>query len=478
LKNALRNFITVIVNDSGNSVDSQHLFGTSGIRGIVNQDLTLKLCERVGKALGTILKPHSKICLATDTRQSRDLIRESICSGLLSTGVNITNLGILPTPALALLTREMGFDTGIMLTASHNPPEYNGIKLFNKDTTGYSTTQEKVIEKLYFKGGFRKGKGILNKGNNMQRNYFSFIKKKLTPNRCNRDLVLVIDPGNGAAAGFASDIFTWMGCNILTLNNEPDGLFPGRKPEPKADTLEVTIEFLRQQSADLAICFDGDADRVVFCDKEGFLGFDEALAFISMLRVRETGKKKVATTVESGKLLEFALNEVGGELIRGKVGDVNVAYLTKENDAALGIEGVGVYIFPELGYYPDSIFASLYLVSNLEYPGQIREYIQSLPSLSFEKTSLPCPNEAKSSVMLQLKAISPSDMTLTDQQPLKNITDGLRLEYSDSWMLIRPSGTEPIIRIIAESTSKWQTAKLIAEGEKLVGHILSSFVMK
>ncbi len=466
------------MNKSEESHIARNLFGTSGIRGIVNKELTLELCEQVGKSLGTIINHPSEVCLATDTRQSRDIIKTSICTGLLSTGVNVTDLGILPTPALALLTREMGFDTGIMLTASHNPPEYNGIKLFNKDTSGYSNSQEKEIEELYYKGLFREGKGVLQKGNNMQNNYFSFIKNKLANNKRNSNLLFIIDPGNGAAAGFAGDIFRRLGYRILTLNNEPDGRFPGRKPEPKESTLRRTVDFLNKQGADMAVCFDGDADRVVFCDKEGFLGFDEALAFISMLRVRETGKKKVATTVESGKLLEFALNEVGGELIRGKVGDVNVAYLTKENDAALGVEGVGVYIFPELGYYPDSIFASLYLVSKLEYPGQIREYIQSLPSLSFEKTSLPCPNEAKSFVMLQLKAISPSDMTLADQQPLKNITDGLRLEYSDSWMLIRPSGTEPIIRIIAESTSKWQTAKLITEGEKLVGHILSSFVMK
>ena len=135
----------MILNSSGDSPVTGHLFGTSGIRGIVNEELTLELCVRVGRALGTILNPHTEVCLATDTRQSRDLIKEAICTGLLSTGANVTDLGILPTPALALLTIEMGFDSGIMLTASHNPPEYNGIKLFNKDTTGYSTTQEEEI---------------------------------------------------------------------------------------------------------------------------------------------------------------------------------------------------------------------------------------------------------------------------------------------------------------------------------------------
>ena len=122
------------------------LFGTSGIRGIVGKDLTTELCQGVGKALGTSLAPRIEVCLGTDTRESRDLIKEAVSSGLLSTGADITDLGVLPTPALALLTREMGFAAGVMLTASHNPPEYNGIKLFNKDATGYSQAQEMEIE--------------------------------------------------------------------------------------------------------------------------------------------------------------------------------------------------------------------------------------------------------------------------------------------------------------------------------------------
>mgnify|MGYP001045275404 CR=1 FL=1 len=457
--------------------EKKRLFGTSGVRGVVGQDLTMGLCHRVGKALGTSLPPQSHICLATDTRQSRELVKGAVSSGLLSTGINVADLGILPTPALALLTREMGFDTGIMLTASHNPPEYNGIKLFNKDATGYNQAQEMELEKLYFARKFRQAKGTSQQTHDGKERYLSFIQDKLPASEINHRLKLVVDPGNGAASGFASYIFAQMGLNVIPLNDQPDGLFPGRNPEPKEDTLQGTVEFLRQRDADLAICFDGDADRVVFCDKEGFLGFNEMISFIASLAVNKTGKKRIATTVETGRLLDLTLEEFGGEVTRGKVGDVNVAYLARELDAALGVEGVGVYIFPELGYYPDSIFATLNLLSQLNDVAEIRHYFQDMPTLFFEKSKVPCPNRLKETVMAQLT--DPSlPLSVTDKQPQINTIDGLRLEFADSWMLIRPSGTEPAIRVIAESSTKSQADELIKEGMELVQSLISSSPIK
>lgn len=427
------------------------LFGSSGIRGIVGQELTMDLCRRVGQALGTSLPAGSTVCLATDSRLSREAVKKAVSTGLLSTGINVTDWGILPTPALALLTREMGFASGVMLTASHNPPDYNGIKLFNQDAMGYSPTQELGIEELYFAGKFRTGSGSIQQGNGMRESYLSFIRNKISTAKINHQLKLVVDPGNGAASGFASYVFSRLGLKVIPLNDEPDGHFPGRSPEPKEDTLQGTIEFLRQQKADLAICFDGDADRVVFCDQEGFLGFSEMIAFISRIMVQETGRKKVATTVETGRMLDLALADLGGELLRGKVGDVHVAHLARELDTALGVESVGVYIFPELGYYPDSIFAALTLLGHIDSPKQIREFFQSLPPLFLRK--------GKVAAKLQ---ICPSGKILL------NTTDGLRLESGSSWMLIRPSGTEPVIRVIAEAGSEEEADSLIKEGTEIV----------
>jgi len=451
-------------------MDTRKLFGTSGIRGVVNQDLSPDFCRQVALAIGTTLPPASTVCIATDTRISRDMIKEAVTAGLLSCSINVVDLGILPTPALALLTRESGFVAGIMVTASHNPPEFNGIKLFTENSLGYSQAQEAEIEKVYFEQKFRQGnRGTLEQAQDMKQRYLSFIKGKLSLPGFNHQLKVVVDPGNGAASKFASYIFVQMGLNVIPVNDEPDGLFPGRSPEPKADTLQGTVNFLRQHNADLAICFDGDADRVVFCDKEGFLGFNEPIAFISRLAVKQTGRKKIATTVETGTLLDLAVKDLGVEVIRGRVGDVAVAHLVQELNAALGVEQVGVYIIPEAGYYPDSIFASLILLSQLSDAGEIRQYFRGIPRLFFEKANVSCPNELKEPVMAQVKEkthiLAPDEI---------NTLDGLRLEFLDSWMLIRASGTEPVIRVISESTSQAQTDGLVSKGKELVQSLVEA----
>jgi phosphoglucosamine mutase len=256
---------------------------------------------------------------------------------------------------------------------------------------------------------------------------------------------------------------------VLPVNDEPDGSFPGRSPEPKEDTLQGTVDFLRQHNADLAICFDGDADRVVFCDKEGFLGFNEPIAFISRLVVKKTGRKKIATTVETGTLLDLAVRDLGAEVVRGRVGDVAVAHLAQQVDAALGVEQVGVYIMPEAGYYPDSIFASLFLLGQLSDAGEIRQFFQSIPRLFFEKARVSCPNELKESVMARAK--EKAHLFASDEI---NTVDGLRLQFADSWMLIRASGTEPVIRVISESMSQKQTDELISKGKKLVQSLVEA----
>jgi len=453
---------------------TRRLFGTSGIRGVVNQDLSPDFCRQVALAIGTILPPASTVCIATDTRISRDMIKEAVTEGLLSCNINVIDLGILPTPALALLTRELGFAAGIMVTASHNPPEFNGIKLFTENSLGYSQAQEAEIEKVYFEQKFRQGKkGALKQAQDMKQRYLSFIKSKFSLPGFNHQLKVVVDPGNGAASKFASDIFVQMGLEVIPVNDEPNGLFPGRSPEPKADTLQGTVSFLRQHNADLAICFDGDADRVVFCDEEGFLGFNEPIAFISRLAVKRTGKKKIATTVETGTLLDLAVKDLEVEVVRGRVGDVAVAHLVQELNAALGVEQVGVYIIPEAGYYPDSIFASLILLNQLSDAGEIRQFFRGIPRLFFEKAKVPCPNELKESVMARLE--EKAHLFAPTEVPIKIRTlDGLRLEFPDSWMLIRASGTEPAIRVISESTSQTQTDELINKGKELVESLVEA----
>jgi len=453
-----------ISNKIGASGGGSRLFGTSGIRGVVNEDLSIDFCLEIGQAIGTTLPPRSRVCIGTDTRVSRETIKGAVISGLRSSGIDIADLGILPTPVLAFLTRDMGFETGVMITASHNPPEFNGVKLFNGNSTGYSRVQELEIEKVYSEKRFRTGyTGSLEQSQEVKERYFRFMRGRFSKESFAQRLRIVVDPGNGAASRFASELFSVLGFDVIPLNDEPDGLFQGRNPEPREDTLEGTVQFLRQQNADLALCFDGDADRVVFCDKEGFLGFNEMIAFVSRLAVEESKKRKVAATVETGRLLDLSLRNLGAEVVRGRVGDVNVAYLTQELDAAIGVEPVGVYIMPEVGYYPDSIFAMLTLLSRIRNVTQIRDFFKDMPQLFLRQKKLRCQNYLKAVVMDKVE----ENARLFGASQL-NTLDGMRLEFDNSWMLIRASGTEPAIRVIAESTSQAETEALLSKGVQAV----------
>jgi phosphoglucosamine mutase len=436
------------------------LFGTSGVRGVVNQDLTPELCKNVGSALGTLLPAGAAVCLGTDSRLSRELIRAAVTEGLLDVGVNVAQAGIVPTPALALLTREMNFAAGVMITASHNPPEFNGIKLFNHNSIGYSRSQEEEVEKVYYSGSFRTGRaGAVEHFPHMKDRYIEFIKALVSGWDFNFGLKLLIDPGNGAASGLASDIFKQLGFTVFTINDAPDGRFPGRSPEPKEDTLQGTIKFLRQKNADLAICFDGDADRVVFCDQKGFLGFNEMIAFISRAAIKSSGKQSIATTIESGMLLDLAIKDLGGKVIRGKVGDVYAAHLAQDNDAALGVESVGVYILPQAGYYPESIFAALTLLGSIRHPSDIRSFLATLPPLFYFKDKISCANENKANIMANVRqqADKLGAASLND-------LDGLRFEFTEGWLLIRASGTEPAIRVLAEAGNQSYARSLLNMG--------------
>jgi len=446
------------------SGNAPRLFGSSGVRGIVGEDLTEELCHQVGRAVGTMLSPQSRVCIATDSRVSREVVGDAVTTGLCSTGASVTHMGMLPTPALAFLTRSMGFDTGVMITASHNPPQFNGIKLFNSDCIGYGRTQEEAIERLCARGEFRNDScGELTHAPHSREEYLRCMEERFPVGTFGQGFRVVVDPANGAAAGLASELFTRLGLDVIPINDEPDGHFPNRDPEPRKDTLAGTAALVRERDADLAVCFDGDADRVVFLDRMGFVGFDEAIAFAARLAVTRSGKRRVAATMETGGLIDLALNDLRAKVVRGRVGDVYVAHLVRELDAAIGVEPAGVYIMPEIGFYPDSMFAALTMLSQIHRPEDIRESLSHLPRLYWRQDRVPCPNGAKTPVIEAVRARA------SQLKPRAvNDLDGLRLEFGGSWLLIRASGTEPLIRVNAESASAEETEALLGQGVEIV----------
>ena len=350
-----------------------------------------------------------------------------------------------------------------MITASHNPREYNGVKLFTSEGIGFSPSQENEIERIYAGKMFLNGVSAnYKREDGIDARYTDYLLSVLHRTKT-PGFRIAVDPGNGAASGIAGEIFTAFGYTVLPVNDTPDGTFPGRSPEPKQDTLKNTYKYLLDNRLDIAVCFDGDADRVVFVDKEGFIGFTESVAFLCALAVKQSGKKRVAATVETGRLLDYALADMGAEVVRGKVGDVYVAHLTREIDAAIGVEPVGVYIMPRFGLYPNSIAAALTLLSSIKDVSEIRGYFKNIPPLFLGQTRISCANNKKE----ELKK-SVIDNAAAFGSGAINTLDGLRMDFGSSWILVRPSGTEPIFRIIAESSSAAETEILLEKASSVL----------
>ena len=424
-------------------------FGTSGIRGVVGTDITEKVCRRVGLALGTFLGSGSRVCVARDSRMSGPSVVGWLSEGLISAGLDVMDYGMLPTSVLAAITRISGYDAGVMATASHNPPEYNGMKLFSRTGMGFSVQQERAIEVLCDIGEHASGSGHVISCNDALELYMQSLPREITAAAARSSVRVLLDPGNGAASGFARRVYNELGIGVEVVNDTPDGTFPGRGPEPGYGVLDSTVKAMSRSGCDIAACFDGDADRVVFGDREGFLGLDEMMAWVARCRVLETGKKCLATTVETGLLPEHALREIDGNVVRGVVGDVAVAHLAQEEDAALGAESVGVYIFPEVGLYPESILGSLYVLGMSARSTDLRRFVASLPAVSLVKRKVPCSAAVKSRVMEVLTA-NPGKLAGHASYDNVNVTDGVRIDWDDSWLLVRPSGTEPVIRVTGE----------------------------
>ena len=461
-----------LLNSTADNGGCRVRFGTSGIRGVVGADLSVDTCRCAGKSLGAVLGRGARVCVGRDTRLSGPDVSGWFIDGLLCSGVHVVDVGVVPTPALAVYTRSGGFDAGAMITASHNPPEYNGIKLFDSDGVGFSRSREEDIEAVSDSGEFVEGKGSLESDGSALERYLESLPGPVVGAALASPVPLMLDPGNGAASRFAAEVYRRLGLKVETVNDTPDGRFPGRGSEPNATTLGGTCAALSASDARLVACFDGDADRVVFCDREGFLGLDEMVAFVAQHRILDTTRRSLATTVETGLLPQYAAENLGGVVVRGRVGDVAVAHLARQEHAALGAESIGVYIFPEAGLHPDSLLAVLHVLGVLEDALDVRRFIAKLPRVENVKAKVRCPASCKG-VVMQLAEEALRDVPGLAPGVAVNRTDGLRFELPDAWVLVRPSGTEPVIRLTVEAVEPGRARLMARRAEDVVTSLVA-----
>jgi phosphoglucosamine mutase len=446
------------------------LFGTSGIRGLVNKEITPFLALDVGLSLA--MKTRSgRIAVGTDTRISGPILANALISGLIAGGCEVQELGILPTPVLAYLTRSLGASAGVMITASHNPPKYNGIKLFNGNSMSYTIQQQLEIEKLV------QGHNLIHKPwdklgrTTVLAENARYIREIAGAINLNKRWRVILDPGCGATYDVAPKVFSKTGCKVNTINAQPDGNFPGRSPEPSPENIKDLCAFVRESGADLGFAYDGDGDRFTVVGENGLaFSLDQVLAAYAMHLTKKKGGGLVVTTVEASMIVEEAVESVGGRIERTRVGDVNVATSVHDHKAIFGGEPCGAWIHPEYHLAPDGILSSLLFLKALDDMRlSASELIDKMPSYVTMRGKFNCPNERKNEAMTQIARLLPRSFPRILS---KDTTDGLRLALEEGWILVRPSGTEPLLRMTAEAKTASIAKHIYESANKVIGEVL------
>jgi phosphoglucosamine mutase len=436
------------------------LFGTSGLRGLVNADLTPGLAVRVGMALGTFIG-KGKVLLARDTRFSGLMLQNALTSGLLGCGARVYCLGVLPTPVLAYLTKRFGAEAGLMITASHNPPQYNGIKVFDKDGMAYDERRQEKLEKIIKSEDFR----LVEWHNLSEAEYGDeshlYVDMMLKGIKLGKKWRVVVDPGCGATGSIAPKIFKVLGCDVKAVNSQPDGFFPSRSPEPNAESLKPLAKIVEAFRADIGVAYDGDGDRVAFIDENGvFVDFDRVLAAYAAHALKRCGGGTVVTNVEASMCVEKMVEASGGGVVRTRVGDVYVAEAVKKFRGVFGGEPCGAWIHPEYHLCPDGILSSALLLKALEEEGKsLSEFVADVPAYPVLRKNVRCRNEIKNAVVGMVEGLMKK--AFPDYRQISKV-DGVRLSLEDGWVLVRASGTEPLIRLTVEGESL-KTAETIID---------------
>jgi phosphomannomutase / phosphoglucomutase len=442
----------------------KRLFGTFGVRRIANQELTPEFASKLAAAYGSLVK--GTVAVGGDPRTSTEMIKHSVISGLLSSGCNVIDLGILPTPAVQFAVRNY-YDGGVMITASHNPPKYNGLKFVDADGIGIPDEMEESIEDMFFNenpervswneiGEVFENPGIIDEyiENVFRRVDIDVIK--------NANLKVIVDCGSGAACFTTPYLLRKLGCEVTTMNCQPDGFFPGRNPEPTAENLVELMKVVKSTNADLGIAHDGDADRTICIDEKGnFVFGDKTFALVEKDMLMENDGGIIVTTVATSAAIYDIAEEYGGEVIATKVGDLLVARELKNRNGLFGGEENGGLIFPDFVYGRDAALATAKIIEIIAKEAKpLSELIEELPKYCSAKLKVECPDDLKTDIMKKIV-----DATCEYEVDTK---DGVKILTDEGWVIIRPSGTEPIFRCFSEAKNEEDAKKMAEWGISLV----------
>ncbi len=431
------------------------VFGSSGVRGIALEELTPADVLAVAQAAGAVYRDRfdaTRVAVGRDTRLSGELFATAVSSGVMSTGCAVDDIGICPTPTVQSYCGREGIP-GIIVTASHNPPEYNGIKLCGPDgvelTRDTIDTVESQLDEKPALTGWRSS-GSVTQVDNARRRYRDEVLTAVDrDNIATADLTVVVDPGHGAGSLTSPDLFRKLGCTVKTLNGQPDGRFPGRDPEPVAENLAELCRAVRTSDADLGIAHDGDADRAMFVDETGSL-IDGDAALAALTAAELSPEDTVVSAVNASQVLVDAVTDAGASLELTPIGSTYIITAIRElladgETIPIAGEGNGGIIFPGFRIARDGAYTAARFCELLT-ERTASEVVKPFNGYEKVRHDLSYRSDAERQQMIQ--AIE--ETAETADVPVET-TDGYRLDYGDGWVLARPSGTEPVIRVYAEA---------------------------
>ncbi len=443
-------------------------FGTNGIRGIFSEDFTLEFVHDMTLAIGTYFE-KGPVLIGFDGRDSSPVICKVISSALNSIGINCNVAGIVPTPCLEFAVKTLGYSGGIMITASHNPPQYNGIKPAAKDGVEISREDELIIEDIYLQKNWIKNSkiwGITRKEERTIETYLKGIISQVDSKLIkSKNFKVVLDLGNGAQAVSAPDFCKTIQCKTFLINQNIDGNFPGRGSEPTPQNLSELSRSVIENNADVGIAFDGDGDRSIFCDNKGIIltGDKSALVLIQHI-LKKNPNSLIITCLNSSSNIEIIADKFNSKVIRTKVGSVEVSRKMVPTNALIGFEENGGFMYGKHNQVRDGCMTLALMLDLLATSETLSEEIEKLPSSFTTKDKVSCSAEKVSKLISSLKEEFPSSDT----------TDGIKITIdSKNWVMIRPSGTEPIVRVYAESESQEKLDILMSEYLTKVKSIIS-----
>lgn len=435
----------------------------SGIRGIVGKGLTPQLVIKFSEAFSSYIG-GGEIAVAGDTRPSREMVACAVLSGLLSCGASPVDCGILPIPTLQIYTREHNLDGAISITASHNPVEWNALKLIRKGGTFLSPNQAEELLDFYYQGKFSRvdqpgairtdtGAFAVHKQKILTLTDTEMIRKKRPR--------IVIDPCGGAAAPYVGSFLEELGAEVVCINCSTGGAFP-RNPEPIPANLGGLCKAVRENGADIGLAQDADADRLAAVDETGTpIGEEYTLALAVDYYLRNKEKTPVVINLSTSRVIEDIAVREGVELLRTKVGEINVSRAMAQSGAKIGGEGNGGIIVSDVHLCRDSFSGMALILEYLSWSGRPLSVLKSeLPRYAMIKEKIPATfREAKRTLSLLKESYHRGRI---------DTADGLRVDFSDFWFHVRPSNTEPVIRLQVEAVDETEARRVLQEIRKLI----------